>query len=75
LPITGFIDADTGVPVWKLTDFGLARALAGADNDREPAMPADAVVGTPRYMAPEQFTGTWRESGPWTDGREGALRG
>ena len=23
--------------------------------------------GTPKYMAPEQFTGEWRDFGPWTD--------
>ena len=45
----------------KLLDFGLARA---SDSDLSPALPAATeltgtgmVLGTPRYMAPEQVTG------------------
>lgn len=47
-------------PGLKLTDFGLAHAM-----DAETG--AVKLSGTPRYMAPEQFQGRWREYGPWTD--------
>lgn len=51
-------------PGWKLADFGIAHALsATADQVR----PGEATAGTPWYMAPEQFTATWRDLGPWTD--------
>lgn len=43
----------------KLADFGIAHALG---TERE-----DVAGGTPLYMAPEQFVGTWRDFGPWTD--------
>lgn len=47
----------------KLTDFGIAHAaehvgLVSRETTRS---------GTPRYMAPEQIQGTWRDQGPWTD--------
>jgi tetratricopeptide (TPR) repeat protein len=44
----------------KLGDFGVAH-LGDGDGGKSQAM------GTPPYMAPEQFTGTWRDQGPWTD--------
>ena len=47
----------------KLSDFGVAFA------HERGAMPYEegSVVGTPAFMAPEQFDSNWREYGPWTD--------
>jgi TolB-like protein len=40
----------------KLLDFGLARPLAREDAARDLTMPG-ALIGTPRYMAPEMWSG------------------
>lgn len=53
----------TAIPEVKLTDFGIAHALEQEGPDGTP----EYVEGTPSYMAPEQFTGLWRDYGPWTD--------
>ena len=49
----------------RLSDFGIAWAA-----DREGggvAERAEGMVGTPIYMAPEQFDASWRDHGPFTD--------
>ncbi len=51
----------------KLTDFGIAhtvRQVAHHEFDNDGRV---RLAGTPRYMAPEQFQGHWRDYGPWTD--------
>jgi predicted Ser/Thr protein kinase len=50
-----------GVP--HLADFGLARSADGSDQMTEPS----AVVGTPAFMAPEQFDRTLGPVGPAAD--------
>ncbi len=47
----------------KLTDFGLVHAVERAT----PGSRDRGLAGTPRYMAPEQCVGRWRDYGPWTD--------
>lgn len=55
---------ETGIP--KIADFGLARRLQEVD---QRLTATDAVLGTPRYMAPEQARprGEIEEVGPATD--------
>lgn len=53
-----------------LTDFGVAHATdrqTRTDAMDFTARSTEEASGTPRYMAPEQFMGKWRNYGPWTD--------
>ncbi|HHO51982.1 MAG TPA: hypothetical protein ENK18_14140 [Deltaproteobacteria bacterium] len=43
----------------KLTDFGIAHAMAATGDPFR--------WGTPAYMPPEQLLGRWWDYGPWTD--------
>lgn len=54
-------------PGRKLTDFGLSFAEQGDTGEVGVGGDDVSVLGTPAWMAPEQFRRQWREYGPWTD--------
>ncbi len=56
-PPTGF-PLPVGVPMVKVTDFGLALARRNPGDSDHRQTAAGVVLGTPVYMAPEQFTGS-----------------
>ncbi len=55
-PPTGF-PLPAGVPMVKVTDFGLALTQRGPDDSDTTQTAAGMILGTPVYMAPEQFRG------------------
>ena len=55
-PPTGF-PLPAGVPMVKVTDFGLALTQRGPDETESARTTAGLILGTPVYMAPEQFRG------------------
>jgi eukaryotic-like serine/threonine-protein kinase len=61
--LDGTLDAGTARPRVKISDFGLARHVV--DTESLALTAAGALVGTPHYMAPEQWTG--RGVDPRTD--------
>jgi serine/threonine protein kinase len=51
-------DADTpGRERVKILDFGIAKVAAAEEDAKAPKTATDVVMGTPRYMAPEQCRG------------------
>ena len=50
---------------FKIADFGVAYSLTASRD--EGAREFELTIGTPEFMAPEQFQGQWRDFGPWTD--------
>lgn len=54
---------DDSRPGIKLSDWGFSQVI----DDRRDRAVSDPLIGTPRFMPPEQFAGRWRDYGPWTD--------
>ena len=51
----------------KVTDFGLAKVRAGANDDTQGLTRTGDLIGTLQYMAPEQAEGHANEVGPGAD--------
>ncbi len=72
-PNNVLIDTSSGEVTVRLTDFGLAHAVPFSELREvmdEETIGDDGmrrILGTPRYMAPEQIEGALQDQGPWTD--------
>jgi len=53
-PANILVTLQDGVPVPKVIDFGIAKALHRPLTDKTPVTAARQFVGTPQYMSPEQ---------------------
>ena len=58
LPAPAGIALPPGVPLVKVTDFGLARARWAVDGGSSQMTARGSTLGTPAYMAPEQHGGS-----------------
>ncbi len=54
-PSNILITLHDGVPVPKIIDFGIAKAMHGRLTDRTLATAVEQFIGTPAYMSPEQM--------------------
>jgi serine/threonine protein kinase/Tfp pilus assembly protein PilF len=55
-PTNVLIDTDSAVPLPKVIDFGIAKALGASVSDPTLVTSAGFAIGTPAYMSPEQAT-------------------
>src|SRR5581483_9222677 len=62
-PSAGPTESDLAYAIPKITDFGLAKRLAGESGLTQ----SGDVLGTPSYMAPEQAFGKTKAAGPPAD--------
>lgn len=53
-PSNILVAAHDGMPMPKIIDFGIAKAIEGQGGKAMPAAGAEQMMGTPAYMSPEQ---------------------